>query len=106
MRSPFPGMNPYLEGPYAWHDFHGLFVTWLRVELAQQLRDRYQVRLDENVYVHELDAEERRLLGRPDVLLTPASSNVGGSGSAAMLAAPAGSGSLSSETGTANGSSP
>ncbi len=26
MPSPFPGMNPYLENEYAWHDFHDSFL--------------------------------------------------------------------------------
>ena len=29
MRSPFPGMDPYLEDPTRWSDFHATFVlTW------------------------------------------------------------------------------
>ncbi len=67
MPSPFPGMDPYLESADVWHDFHGVFVTLLRLELSRQLRGRYQVRMDDNVYVHELDAPPRQLLGRPDV---------------------------------------
>ena len=26
MPSPFPGMNPYLEQPDVWHDFHQGFI--------------------------------------------------------------------------------
>lgn len=67
MPSPFPGMDPYLEHSDVWHDFHGVLVTLLRLELSRQLRGRYQVRMDENFYVHELDATSRQLIGRPDV---------------------------------------
>ena len=77
MSSPFPGMNPYLENPAVWHDFHGVFVTLMRLDLARQLRGRYQVRMDENIYVHELDAEQRRLLGRADAhVASPGSERV------------------------------
>ena len=67
MPSPFPGMNPYLEHPNIWHDFHGAFISELRVVLVEKLRPRYFVDVDENVYIHELSAEERRFLGRPDI---------------------------------------
>jgi hypothetical protein len=30
MPSPFPGMDPYLEDPGGWCDFHGEFVYALR----------------------------------------------------------------------------
>ncbi len=89
MPSPFPGMNPYLEHPAFWHDFHGVFVTLMRLELAVQLRDRFQVRMDDNVYVHELAGEERRLLGRPDVFLTPTESSSTIAAIRAELLAPA-----------------
>lgn len=69
MPSPFPGMNPDLEHPSVWHDFHGVLVTKIRIHLARQLAGRYQVRMDENIYVHELDTESRRLIGRPDAHL-------------------------------------
>ena len=30
MPSPFPGMNPWLEHPNVWHDFHSAFLPLLR----------------------------------------------------------------------------
>ena len=30
MPSPFPGMDPYLEDPSVWMDFHESFSTYLR----------------------------------------------------------------------------
>jgi hypothetical protein len=82
MPSPFPGMDPYLEHVNFWHDFHGVFVTIMRLELAGQLRGRYDVRMDDNVYIHELSAEERRPFARPDVLI------VGGSDAPATRSSP------------------
>lgn len=67
MPSPFPGMNPYFEQPDAWHDFHQAYIAALRISLAPQLSPYYIAKIDENVYLHELSAEQRRLIGKPDV---------------------------------------
>ncbi|MCC5634657.1 DUF4058 family protein [Nostoc sp. CHAB 5844] len=50
MPSPFPGMNPYLEG-YLWSDVHNALASKIRAFLAPQLRPKYVVRLE--VYVVE-----------------------------------------------------
>ena len=64
MPSPFPGMNPYLEQADVWPDFHHTFLTYVREALATQVTPRYFVRIEEQVYLHELSAEERIPLGR------------------------------------------
>jgi hypothetical protein len=89
MPSPFPGMNPYLEHPSVWHDFHEAFCPALRDALTALVRPQYIVKIDEQVYLHELSAEERRLIGRPDVAI--AETNRGGTALAATsaLSAPA-----------------
>ena len=35
MPSPFPGMDPYLEQPEIWADFHGSFLMGLQAELKR-----------------------------------------------------------------------
>ena len=70
MPSPFPGMNPYLEQPAVWQDFHQAYVSAIRNEIARQVRPEYLVKLEEMVFIHEPSAEERLLLGRPDVSVT------------------------------------
>jgi hypothetical protein len=67
MPSPFPGMNPYLEQEDVWHDFHERFIPLVATLLGGQLRPRYIVKIDEHIFVHELTAESRRLIGRADV---------------------------------------
>ena len=67
MPSPFPGMNPYLEQASVWQDFHNTFLIAIREALVPQLLPNYYVRVEEQVFVHEYDSEERRPLGRPDV---------------------------------------
>ena len=90
MPSPFPGMNPYLEHPSVWHDFHERFCPALSDTLTALVRPQYIVKIDEQVYLHELSVEDRRLVGRPDVAITE-SGRDGGTATAAAstLAAPA-----------------
>ena len=45
MPSPFPGMDPYLEG-YLWPDFHHRLATEISRQLTPRLRPRYVARLD------------------------------------------------------------
>lgn len=66
MPSPFPGMNPYLERRSIWHDFHERCVPAIADALAAQAAPQFVVRIDEHVYIHELE-EERLFLGRADV---------------------------------------
>ncbi|MBL8793718.1 MAG: DUF4058 family protein, partial [Planctomycetia bacterium] len=67
MPSPFPGMNPYLEQESVWQNFHQHFCAHCLEVLVPQVRPKYIVKLEENVYLHELPARERLLLGRPDL---------------------------------------
>ncbi len=53
MPSPFPGMNPYLEQPSVWEDFHMAFATQIRESLATQVRPNFLVKLEERVFIHE-----------------------------------------------------
>ena len=70
MPSPFPGMNPYLEQEVIWHDFHERFLPAAATYLVPQIRPRYIVLIDENIYLHDIPMEERRLMGRPDLSVT------------------------------------
>lgn len=45
MPSPFPGMDPYLEG-YLWSDVHTALANKLRQQLTPKLRPRYMARLE------------------------------------------------------------
>ncbi len=67
MPSPFPGMNPYLEQPTVWHDFHQRFISRIADILVQQIRPEYIAKIDDHIYIHELSGEERSFLGRSDV---------------------------------------
>ena len=89
MPSPFPGMNPYLEQDDVWHNFHQQFCAVCQDLLVPQVRPAYIVKLDEHVYIHELPASERRLVGRADVSLASAAPRPGGSAGTAVANAPA-----------------
>ena len=63
MPSPFPGMDPYLEGQ-KWRDFHtsALYVT--RRLLTALLKPRYSVDIEESVYLQEEFEDDLRF---PDI---------------------------------------
>jgi hypothetical protein len=63
-------MNPYLEQEDAWHDFHERFCPLCAELLTAQVRPNYIVKIDQHLYIHEFSAEERRFVGRADVLVT------------------------------------
>jgi hypothetical protein len=89
MPSPFPGMNPYLEKLDAWHDFHERFMPTAAAMIGPQVGPNYIVKIDEQIYVHDLFADERRLLGRGDVFVANVSSAASESAGTAVLGAPA-----------------
>jgi hypothetical protein len=88
MPSPFPGMNPYLERPDVWNDFHDSFIPAAREALVPHLLPRYYVRIEEHLFIHEPPAEERFPLGRPDLSVHPGTGPAAG-GAAGVAAAPA-----------------
>jgi hypothetical protein len=71
MPSPFPGMNPYIEQPAVWQDFHSRFMVLAAELIGAQVEPRYFVKVEEHLFVHELTADERRHFGRPDLALVP-----------------------------------
>jgi hypothetical protein len=65
MPSPFPGMDPYLEG-YLWPDVHQTLASKIRQQLTPLVRPRYTVRL--GVYVVEDHTPESEIgIMYPDV---------------------------------------
>jgi hypothetical protein len=61
-------MNPYLESPRHWRDFHTSFLTYAREALMPQVQPDYFVGIEEHLFVHDTTAENgRRCLGWADV---------------------------------------
>lgn len=66
IRSPFPGMDPYLESPQLWPDVHNRLIAMMANTLTPQVRPGYYVAIEERVYLTIL---ESKFVGRPDVTL-------------------------------------
>jgi hypothetical protein len=63
MKSPFPGMDPYLEAH--WGDIHTSFIVYARNQLNAQLPNDLQARVEESLAVQEDDEHIRTVY--PDV---------------------------------------
>src|SRR5262249_5610122 len=63
MKSPFPGMDPYLEEH--WRDVHHSFLTYARDDLQQHLPGNLRARLEERVFVEPDEGPGRGIY--PDV---------------------------------------
>jgi hypothetical protein len=71
-------MNPYLEHPRVWPDFHDTYIPALREVLNPQVIPAgYFVRIDENISVRDAWGEEDEPVGRPD-LVVPRTRATGG----------------------------
>jgi len=82
MPSPFPGMDPYLEG-YLWPDVHQALATQIRRQLAPLLQPRYVARLaistiqDEmpesevSIMYPDVEVLKRKLMPEPSASLQP-----------------------------------
>jgi hypothetical protein len=68
MASPFPGMDPYLEDPAFWRDFHHRFLDDWCEAIAAELPDAYDARLDETVNLVRMEDALQKVY--PDVAVT------------------------------------
>src|SRR4051794_16839997 len=68
MSGPFPGMDPFLESPAYWRDFHQSFITYWRDALLDQLPDHYEVRIDERLGITSEGHERKDVL--PDLSIS------------------------------------
>src|SRR5687768_2514739 len=84
MRSPFPGMDPYLEEPGRWAGVHNTLIAAIRADLNRRLGPRFVADTDTTVYV--VAREDRRWV-YPDVFVIEARQAVG-SGVGARIQAP------------------
>ena len=68
MRSPFPGMDPYLEDPGFWPDFHARFVTYCCDHISDNLPARYEARIGERINLVEREPDRIKRIG-PDIAI-------------------------------------
>jgi Protein of unknown function (DUF4058) len=62
MPSPFPGMDPFLENPGIFSDFHDSFITYLRENIQANLPPAYYAALGRRIWI---EASRRSI--EPDV---------------------------------------
>lgn len=67
MKPPFPGMDPYLENPDGWQDFHTQFLVELSHAISARVSPNFFVRVEERVYLTEPDFTQRQFF-KPDVM--------------------------------------
>ena len=65
MPSPFPGMDPYLEGE-VWSDLHQTLAAELRRRLVPQVRPKYTVRLVPRIEIEKPGDEDETAIVFPD----------------------------------------
>lgn len=70
MPSPFPGMDPYLEGSL-WPDVHATLIPTIRAALVRELPEGYIAQVDQYVWLGDDDSEETARHGKPDVFVSP-----------------------------------
>lgn len=85
--SPFPGMNPYLEAPDIWPDFHDALAAVIRAELNIALPAPYYARLQKRPELGIVlsGGVSHRIIPDVTVLRHPHRQNPGGEGSVAVL---------------------
>jgi hypothetical protein len=74
MKSPFPGMDPFIENQ-EWTDFHHALIEMISELLVPEIEPRYLVRVERRVYVEHGATEEADFVARvPDVVVADAGS--------------------------------
>jgi hypothetical protein len=67
MPSPFPGMDPYLEDPFFWHQVHSRLIVALSNDLGGKLRPKYYAAIETRTYLE--DGLESIFVGIPDAIV-------------------------------------
>lgn len=67
MTSPFPGMDPYLEDPAIWPDFHARFINYWCEQISDRLPGNYDARIGERATLIEFDEPAKSIV--PDVAI-------------------------------------
>ena len=60
MKSPFPGMDPFIEACGLWGDFHSHLIEKIYERLAEAVSPRYLVRTGERSYVVLVESEGKK----------------------------------------------
>lgn len=55
MKTPFPGMDPWLEHPSLWPDVHNSLIAAIRDELSPRIAPDFVARLEQRTYILQQD---------------------------------------------------
>jgi hypothetical protein len=80
-------MNPFIEGPGVWHDFHQRLIAAIATDLGPRIRPRFFVRIDVRLQFRSLDDPHDHGF-RPDVALLERAGLTTTPAAAAVLDAP------------------
>ncbi|HKI31183.1 MAG TPA: DUF4058 family protein [Gemmataceae bacterium] len=73
MKSPFPGMDPYIEACDLWGDFHNRLIAAICSTLSEALPRGYVARVSKRSYIVLVESEEKaERYFEPDVKVTTA----------------------------------
>lgn len=86
MPSPLPGMNPFLEQPELWSEFHSRMIVAIADSLDGLLSRDYRVAVEKRIYLSQDD--EQVLIGIPDVSVTADVEAAGNGGASVAIAEP------------------
>ena len=86
MRPPFPGMDPWLEDPNLWLDFHNRLITSIADALVPKVAPKYFVGVEQRTYESRPGAAI--YVGRPDVGITWTGTTESHAGAAEMRQSP------------------
>src|SRR5437868_5133719 len=70
MKSPFPGVDPFIEARHLWGDFHDNFIVALQSAIQRQLPPQYVARINERTFMETEDPDVELILKtrhKPDV---------------------------------------
>ena len=84
MASPFPGMDPFLEDPAIWPDFHATFINYWREWINDRLPGNYDARINERATLIEVEEPKKSIV--PDVAIVRHETREASSGGVATIA--------------------
>jgi hypothetical protein len=88
MPSPFPGMDPYIETPELWLEFHNDLAAEIRAALNRTLDPRYRARLTSYLIYESVEVARPRSI-QPDVAVWRTQASQGGTATAVATIASA-----------------
>lgn len=87
MKSPFPGMDPFLEEPSEWGDVHSRLITTIGEYLGDALAPDFFARIEQRVYITEPDGSDQQQL-IPDLAILTGRNPRAAAGNVGVLTEP------------------